>query len=185
MFMLESEEQFWKRRPQRLCKMCGKCCRVLTASISYEEMKKKADDGDKESLDFLEIFKPFDSVEDAKKMNKEIVENIPDYENRTFYTCRFLDGNICSRYETRKEVCKRFPSSPFAVCPPGCGYEGWLFMEREKIMKYVRGLKEEQIQYRAMQKSTDDKERIEKLQKLIDAIDKNIKMFDKYGSSKW
>lgn len=183
--MLEHEEQFAKRRPQRLCKMCGRCCRVATASFSYEELKKKAAEGDKESIDFLGIFKPFESVEAAKAVDKELVENIPDYENRTFYTCRFLDGNLCSKYKDRPNVCDRFPNSPWAVTPPGCGFEGWLFVEREKIMKYVRGLKEEQLEYKMMQKATTDTERINKLQQLIDAIDKNIKLFDKYGSEKW
>ena len=36
--MIETEEQFLARRPQRLCKMCGKCCRVVTASISHSEL---------------------------------------------------------------------------------------------------------------------------------------------------
>ena len=98
--MIETEEQFLERRPQRLCLMCGKCCRVVTASIPYDEMVKRAKEGDKEALEFLELFEPFESIEAAKAVDKEIVENIPDYENRTFYTCRFLKGNLCSRYET-------------------------------------------------------------------------------------
>ena len=56
-------------------------------------------------------------------------------------------------------------------------------MEREKIMKYIRGLKEEQIQYRIMQKTTPELH--DKLQKLIDAIDENIKLYAKYGSERW
>ena len=52
-------------------------------------------------------------------------------------------------------------------------------------MKYVRGLKEEQIEYKMMQKLSKDPEHVKKLQQLIDAIDKNIKLFDKYGSEKW
>lgn len=183
--MIETEEQFLDRRPQRLCKMCGKCCRVVTASLPHDELLKKAQEGDKESLEFLELFEPFESIEAAKAVDKDIVENIPDYQNRTFYTCRFLKGNLCSRYQNRLNVCKRFPSSPWAVIPPGCGFEGWLFVEREKIMKYVRGLKEEQIEYKMMQKISNDPLKIEKLQKLIDALDKNIKLFDKYGSEKW
>lgn len=181
--MIETEQQFLSRRPQRLCKMCGKCCRVVTASISYEEMQAKAKSGDKESLEFLELFEPFESVEAAKKVDKDIVENIPDYEYRTFYTCRFLKGNLCSRYESRLNVCKRFPSSPWAIYPPECGYEGWLFVEREKIMKHIRSLKEEQIKYKVMQKTTP--QLYDKLQKLIDAIDENIKLYAQYGSEKW
>ena len=183
--MFETEEQFLDRRPQRLCKMCGKCCRVVTASLPYDELKKRASEGDKESLEFLELFEPIESIEAAKSVDREIVENIPDYENRTFYTCRFLDGNLCSRYENRLGVCKRFPNSPWAIIPPGCGFDGWLFAEREKIMKYVRNLKEEKLEYQIMLKHSSDVKQIEKLQKLINLIDSNINLFAKYGSDKW
>lgn len=180
---IETEQEFIDRRPQRLCKMCGKCCRVVTSSVSYEDMQKRASEGDQEAIDFLELFEPFESVEAAMAVDNEIVENIPDYENRTFYTCRFLKGNLCSRYENRLNVCKRFPSSPWAVYPPGCGYEGWLFVERQKIMKYVRGLKEEQLKYKMMLKTNPELK--EKLEKLISTIDENIKIFAEYGSEKW
>ena len=181
--MIETRERFLERRPQRLCLMCGKCCRIATSSIPYDEMVKRAEEGDKEAVEFLEIFRPLESIEEAKKLDKEIVENIPDYEHRTFYTCRFLKDNLCTRYETRYGVCKRFPSSPWAVVPPGCGFEGWLFVEREKIMKYVRGLKEEQLKYKMMLQTTPELK--EKLEKLITSIDENIKLFAKYGSEKW
>lgn len=50
-------------------------------------------------------------------------------------------------------------------------------------MKYVRGLKEEQLKYKMMLKTTPELK--EKIEKLIAAIDENIKLFAKYGSEKW
>ena len=50
-------------------------------------------------------------------------------------------------------------------------------------MKYIRGLKEEQLEYKVMQKNTP--QLYDKLQKLIDAIDENIKLYAQYGSERW
>lgn len=181
--MIENEQDFSERRPQRLCKMCGKCCRVATSSLPHAELVRRSEAGDREAWEFLDTFTPFETLEDAMAMDKDTVLNIPDYQNRTFYTCKHLKGNICGRYLERHDVCKRFPNSPWAIHPPNCGFEGWLFQEREKIMKYIRGLKEEQMEYRMMLKSSP--QHAEKLEQLISSIDRTIKLFDKYGSEYW
>lgn len=183
--MEEEILNFCDRRPQRLCKMCGKCCRVVVPSVPYEKLKEMAARKDQEALDFLELFEPYPTVADAMAVDEAIVKNIPDYEKRTFFRCRFLDGNLCTRYETRLGVCKRFPSSPWAVIPPGCGFGGWLFMEQQKIMKYVRNLKEERLAYKVRLKYTQDESTRHKLQQIIDSIDENIALYSKYGSERW
>ena len=183
--MVETLEEFLARRPQRLCKMCGRCCRVATSPCSYDELQRRANEGDKEAIDFLEIFAPYESVEKALEADEELVKNIPDYENRTFYYCRYLNGNLCGKYLDRPKVCHRFPGSPWAIVPPGCGFEGWLFVEREKIMKYIRSLKEEQIEYKALLKISTDEGQSAKLKKLIEMIDENIQLYAQYGSEKW
>lgn len=181
-----TNKDFLNRRPQRLCKMCGKCCRVVVASIPHEQLCELAKNGDKSAVEFLELFEPYLSIDEAMKVDKEIVLNIPDYEHKTFYKCRFLrEDNLCSRYETRLEVCKLFPSSAWAVVPPGCGFEGWLFQEREAHKKRIRKLKEDKIFYRAkLNTNITKKERI-LYQKLINKIDDRIKLFSKYGAEKW
>ena len=45
--------------PQGLCKMCGKCCRiVVNPHYSYHEILDMADDGNEYARDFIQIFEP-------------------------------------------------------------------------------------------------------------------------------
>ena len=181
-----SNKSFLERRPQRLCKMCGKCCRMAIASIPHEELTERATGGDKSSIEFLELFEPYESLEAALKIDAETVKNIPDYKNRTFYHCRFLrDDNMCSKYENRFEVCRLFPSTPWAIHPPGCGFEGWLFNERELHKKKIRELKEEIIFYQAKLKTEITKKEKQLYEKLIKQINARIELYSKYGSQYW
>jgi len=182
-----TNKDFLERRPQRLCKMCGKCCRMATASVSYEDMLELAKKGDKSSIEFLDTFEPYPSIEEALKADEATVKNIPDWEHRTFYHCKHInpDSNLCPKYEERHNVCRIFPSSPWAVCPPDCGFEGWLFQERENHKKRIRQLKEESIYYQAKLKTElPSKEKV-LYQKLIDKIDQRINLYEKYGARDW
>jgi Fe-S-cluster containining protein len=184
--MENTNKDFLERRPQRLCKMCGKCCRVVVASVEHEKLLSDAENGDRSSKEFLELFDPYPSVEEAMKADEGTVKNIPDYQNRTFYKCRFLqDDNLCSRYESRLEVCRIFPSSPWCIIPPDCGFDGWLFQEREAQKKRIRKLKEEQIYYRAKLKSNIPKKEKRLYEKLISKIDERVEFFAKYGAKYW
>ncbi len=181
-----TQKEFLESRPQRLCKMCGKCCRVLTASISYEELKKSAEAGDKSSIEFLDTFEPYPSLEDALKADEKTVKNIPDYQNRTFYRCKHIgDSNLCPRYEVRYDVCRFFPSSPWAVVPPECGFEGWLFQQREFHKQHIRKLKEEAIFYKAKLKTNISEHEKGLYEQLIKKINERVKLYDKYDSEKW
>ncbi len=166
--------------------MCGKCCRVVVASVPHDELVQNAKNGEQSAIEFLELFEPYESYQEAMEVDEAIVKNIPNYENKTFYKCRFLqDDNLCSRYETRLEVCKIFPSSPWAVTPPGCGFEGWMFVEREKHKQRIRKLKEEQILYKAKLKTNIPKKEKNLYEKLIKKIDDRIALFEKYGAKNW
>ena len=59
------EENYLAKRPQSLCHMCGKCCRVVTTSTPYNILIKMAEDGDAGAIDFLSLFEPYNSIEDA------------------------------------------------------------------------------------------------------------------------
>jgi len=185
--MTEKEEFFWDKRPQELCKMCGRCCRVSTTPKSYKELVELAQAGDKGAIDFLEIFEPYETVEDAMKVDRAIVENIGYDENTTFYHCRFIQkNNLCSRYDTRKELCRHCPSTPFAVVPPGCGFEDWLKEERLKVYNKVRSLKLERAVYcKELEKENCSDSRKVMLNKLITAIDTYINNYAKYGALDW
>ena len=71
------EENYLNKRPQSLCKMCGRCCRVITnTKYPYQTIKKMAQEGNEFAIDFLKIFEPYPSVESARKVDNAIVENI-------------------------------------------------------------------------------------------------------------
>lgn len=184
--MAENNGYFWERRPQKLCKKCGKCCRVVTTPKSYEELKKLAQEGDKGALDFLELFEPYESIEEALLADCDTVEHIGYDENTTFYKCRFIQkNNLCSRYDTRKDLCRHCPSTAFVIVPPGCGFTQWLEDEKLKIINKVKALKKEKSTYQQELLSNCSEHRRIMLNKLINSIDTYIKNYEKYGSENW
>lgn len=189
------EENFLAKRPQHLCHMCGKCCRVVSTPIPYDELKKMAENGDSGAVDFLSLFVPYKSIEEARKVDASIVDNIINHKiedgiynegDTTFYYCKYLqDNNLCSRYESRLTLCKHCPSSPWVVVPPGCGFEGWLFWQREEIKQKVRRYKEELLELELLRKKTKETDTVNKILAVEQKIKKNIDMYKKYGSENW
>ena len=189
------EENYLNKRPQHLCHMCGKCCRVVTTSTPYKKLLEMANSGDKGAKDFLSLFVPFNSIEEARKVDSEIVDNIINRliddgkynENEiTFYTCKYLqDDNLCSRYETRLDLCKHCPSSPWSIVPPGCGFEGWLFWQREEIKQKIRRSKEDLLELKLLRMRTNDKDTLQKISSVENKILNNINAYKKYGSENW
>lgn len=174
--------------------MCGKCCRVATTSASHKEMIDFAENGEESAKDFLGIFEPYPSIEAAREVHPEVVDNIltalkdstESTEEITFYRCKYIsDGNLCPKYKNRPEVCKRFPSTTWAVIPPGCGYEGWLFKCREELKQKIRKQKEYLIDFEAELKKEQSPEMTAKLEKAIKKIKDIIKAYAKYGSEDW
>lgn len=193
--MSSYDENYLAKRPQSLCKMCGKCCRVVTTSTPYDELKRKAKNGDEGAIDFLSLFVPYKSIDEAKSVDAEIVENIIeklsldnnfDEKNTTFYYCKYLqDDNLCSNYENRPKLCRHCPSTPWAIVPPGCGFEGWLFWKREEDKQKVRRLKEELLELQLLRNRTNDEETLNKISAVEQKIHRNIDLYKKYGSENW
>lgn len=148
-----------QERPD-LCHKCGRCCRSATTYHNYEELQKMVDEGEPEAVAFLEIFEPFASIEEARKVVPEqvaqvlrVVEERDDMsiENVTFYHCRYVtEEGLCGIYERRPRCCKDAPYHGWAVMPPGCGFEGWQFLQRENQKADIRKLKELQFQMEAL-----------------------------------
>jgi len=192
--MVSYEEIYLEKRPQRLCKMCGKCCRMATSSIPFEHIKEMSDK-DKSAQDFLEIFEPYNSIEEAKKFDSETVDNIIgllnidnnfNKENTTFYHCKYIQpDNLCSKYKSRPTLCLHFPSTPWAIVPPGCGFEGWLFWKREEIKHKIRLEKEELIELKLLKIRTHDEDTLKKIELVEQKIKRNINLYQKYGSENW
>ena len=193
--MSSYEENYLAKRPQHLCHMCGKCCRVVTTSLSYAELKQMEQDGDKGAVDFLSLFVPYDSIESARNVDAGVVDNIInrlksdgsfDEKEITFYGCKYLqDNNLCSRYETRLDLCKHCPSTPWSVVPPGCGFEGWLFWQREEIKQKIRKSKEELLELKLLRMRTKDENTLQKINIVEHKIQRGIDLYKKYGSENW
>lgn len=187
-------DKFIESRPQRLCLMCGKCCRVATIPVSHQELIELAKNGDESAQDFLAIFEPYPSIEAAREVGSKIVDNIlkhlPNVSEKpneiTFYKCKYIgDDNLCGIYQNRNEVCKRFPSTPWAVIPPGCGYEGWLFQKREEWKQKIRKQKEALLELEVQLKRVSDPEMIKKIEEAIAKTKTIIESFAKYGAHDW
>ena len=193
--MSRYEENYLAKRPQHLCHMCGKCCRVVTTSLSYAELKQMEQDGDKGAVDFLSLFVPYDSIESARNVDAGVVDNIInrlksdgsfDEKEITFYGCKYLqDNNLCSRYETRLDLCKHCPSTPWSIVPPGCGFEGWLFWQREEIKQKIRKSKEELLELKLLRMRTKDENTLQKINIVEHKIQRGIDFYKKYGSENW
>lgn len=174
--------------------MCGKCCRVATTATSYEEILELVKQGDEGAKEFLSIFEPYPSIEKAREVSAEIVDNILEGltystdapEKTTFYRCKYiLDNNLCGIYENRPSLCDRFPTTPWAIVPPGCGFEGWMFQKREDIKQKIRKQKEHLIEFEADLKKLKDPKQIEMVKEAIEKTKNIIDSFSKYGSKNW
>ena len=110
------------------CTQCGNCCRLATSEFSYEQLKQRAARGDKFSKDFVSVFIPYKSEDDAKKANPEYFEllnEISEEQRVYYYYCPKLEKNLCSDYENRPDICKDFPHNPLKLLPSTCSFNGW------------------------------------------------------------
>lgn len=186
--------KFINERPQKLCQMCGKCCRVVTTAIPYEELLGLSKNGDEGAQDFLAIFEPYRSIDEARKVSAETVDNIlscfegtaEDKEKIAFYKCKHIsDNNLCAIYKKRPLLCDVFPSSPWAVVPPKCGFIEYMLKNAEEYKRKIRLLKEDLIQFELMLEDEKDEEIIRKIKSGIVKINEMIQIFKKYGSEHW
>ena len=194
--MTSYEESYLNTRPQSLCHMCGKCCRVVTTPTPYNKLKRMAFQGDEGAKDFLSIFVPYESIEAAREVDAGVVDNIlnllkadnPDLKKNemTFYCCKYLqDDNKCSNYENRPALCRHFPSTPWAIVPPGCGFEGWLFGKREEDKERVRHAKEELLELELLKSKYDEPKILNKISSVEAKLHRTIDFYKKYGSENW
>lgn len=109
------------------CARCGNCCRLAVSEYSYEQLKQRAMRGDKFSKDFVSVFVPYKTEEEAKQANPEYFELLDELvEDKTYYYyCPKLKGNECSDYENRPDICKDFPHNPLKLLPSTCSYNVW------------------------------------------------------------
>ena len=193
--MVSYEENYLDKRPQSLCKMCGKCCRLVTIPYTFEHVKNLAEEGDERAKDFVDLFEPYESVDAARRIDNDTVENVIklfkldgkyDENTLTFYHCRYIQpDNLCSNYNNRRILCKHFPSTPWAIVPVGCGFEGWLFWKREEIKQRVRKEKEELLELQYLKKKINNEDTLKRMNQVEQKLQHNIDMYKKYGSEDW
>lgn len=180
-----------------LCHKCGKCCRSATTYHSHKKLLEMAEKGEAEAIDFLSIFKPYDSIEDARLVEPEQVKQVlevvdkrddMDVNELTFYHCDHVSPEgMCTIYERRPRCCQQTPENGWSAMPPGCGFEGWQFEQREKQRRMVRDLKTsvyimEQLSpdgvHHPLRSETT-------LQELSDMMHEKTKPWHRYGAKDW
>lgn len=110
------------------CVGCATCCNLACSQFSPEELKQKADNGDNFATQFLSVFIPYKSKEDARKIYPEYIELLEENreENVYFYHCpKLTKEKHCSDYENRPQICRDFPDNPLSILPKSCGYKAW------------------------------------------------------------
>lgn len=115
-------------RSQFKCIGCATCCKLACSEFSPEELKQKADNGDNFAGQFLSVFVPYKSKEEARKIYPEYIELLKENgENDVyFYHCsKVTEDNRCSDYENRPQICRDFPDNPLSILPKACGYNEW------------------------------------------------------------
>ena len=148
-----------------LCLKCGKCCQKITVDFTNNIIYK----------DGIEV------LNDTWKSMLLPVEKIGNY---TICKCKYISANLCTNVEKPVE-CKSFPSSPFAFIPENCGYDGEIFLKREKIMQRIRKLKEEILHYSILIETSSHKREIEQYKKIIANYQKIVDNYKLYGSIDW
>jgi len=110
------------------CNRCGACCKLAVSEYSYTQLKQRASRGDKFSEEFISVFVPFESEEDAKKVNPEYFELLNILVDDTkiyYYYCPKVKDNMCSIYENRPNICKDYPYHPLKLLPSECSFNAW------------------------------------------------------------
>ena len=110
------------------CAKCAACCKLATSEYSYNQLKQRAMRGDKFSEDFVSVFVPYETEEEAKKANPEyfkLLNELVEDEKIYYYYCPKLKDNLCSDYENRPDICKDFPHNPLKLLPSSCSFNEW------------------------------------------------------------
>lgn len=110
------------------CVGCGTCCKLACSEFSPEQLKIKAQNNDRFASQFLSVFVPYESKEEARKIYPEYIKMLEDNKEDEvyFYHCpKLTECNRCSDYENRPQICRDFPDNPLALLPKSCGYNKW------------------------------------------------------------
>lgn len=180
-----------------LCHKCGRCCRSATTYAPYQELQELIAKGHQEAIDFLEIFQPYESIEAARAVVPDQVAQVLkeaetsdklNVEDLTFYHCRYVTPEgLCGIYERRPRCCREAPAHGWSVMPPGCGFEGWQFQQRERQKRMVRDMKTnayilEQMSPDGVSHPIRPETTLEDMRKMVE---ERIRPWRQFGSEYW
>lgn len=162
-----------------MCSTCGQCCKCASPSTAAHNLLQKAAEGNEFARDFFNLFTPYESVDEAKKLFPHTVERsfaaseksdsqvLP--QDVVFYKCRYLsDDNKCTVYEDRSQLCRDYPDSPFLVFAKGCSYEEWSVTCRKKYAELQSQLKD----LHQKKKELDLLKRLKQVESKVNALSK-------------
>ncbi len=99
------------------CNKCGKCCETLYAVDMKDEKEFK----------FMQFIFP--------SYKRFYIKGKDSFGNYVF-GCKYLKDNLCSVYDKRPLICKKYPQkklSFYAKMPEGCGY----YVEKKSFDDYL------------------------------------------------
>ena len=115
-------------RSKYSCQGCATCCNLACSEFSPEELELRAQNGDKFAKQFLSVFIPYQSKEEARKIYPEYIELLENNKEEAvyFYHCpKLTEDKICSDYENRPQICRDFPDNPLTLLPKSFGFCEW------------------------------------------------------------
>lgn len=150
------------------CCSLGECCKGASPSTPFDQLLKRAGEGDQFARGFFSIMIPYPTHQDAEKVVPGLVqrtikaaEKLDEFngpEDLVFYHCRYLrDDNKCGVHEDRPQFCRDYPDTPFVVYAPGCAYETWANACKSKYnaikdeVAHLNELKDELARLKALQ----------------------------------
>lgn len=184
------------REIANLCLMCGKCCLAIATSYTHEELIEMSKKDEKEAKIFVDFFKRYDSIADARKVvpdqvnqilrHKKLPEDLQGTEV-PFYYCEKISANKkCTVHQDRPICCRIAPTDGWALMPPKCGYTGWQFEEKERIKQNIRSLKEKIYEIETLEGPDAFIEELNiSLKDFKKQVEQKIEPFARYGAKGW
>lgn len=114
--------------------------------MPFHQLLAKAASGEEFARNFFSIFIPHASHQAAREVVPGLVERtltaarkepaFQSEEDVVFYHCRFIgEDNKCQIWEDRPQLCRDYPNSPLMVFAPGCAFEPWAKMARQRFVE--------------------------------------------------
>jgi Fe-S-cluster containining protein len=120
------------------CAGCGVCCRFAVSQFSYDELKFKAQNGDKFASQFVSVFVPYENKSEYEQIFAQYLKLLGASEEYYVYHCpKVTEDNKCSDYENRPQICRDFPDNPVAFLPPTCGFMEWKLKSESVWLKLL------------------------------------------------